>query len=99
MESQIFRGEGEIDSHFWKYFWVILLNLLFELFLLRIMGTSLSPFFKEDNPMSFLNLVFSKGAFEEFLTLFEVDRHTMEILGWSCGGTVWGKVDDNTRSR
>ena len=49
--------------------------------------------------MSFLNLVFSEGAFEEFFTLFEVDRHTMEILGWSCGGTVWVKVDNNTRSR
>ena len=48
-------------------------------------------FFKKITPMSFLNLVFSEGAFEEFFILFEVDRHTVEILGWSCGGTVWEK--------
>ena len=29
MESQMSRGEGEMDSHFWKYFWVILFELLF----------------------------------------------------------------------
>ena len=45
IESQMFRGEGEMDSHFWKHFWVILLNLLFELFLLRIMGTFFFFFF------------------------------------------------------
>jgi hypothetical protein len=49
--------------------------------------------------MSFFNLVFLEVALEEFLTLFGVDRHTVEILGWSCGETVWEKVDDNTRSR
>jgi len=27
------RGEGEMDSHFCKYFWVILLNSSFGLFL------------------------------------------------------------------
>ena len=86
MESQMFREEGEMDSQFWKDLWVILLNSSFGLFLLRIMGTSsfflsLFIFFKEDNSMSFLNLVFSEGAFEEFFTLFEVDRHTVEILG------------------
>ena len=80
MESQMFRGEGEMDSHFWKHLWVILLNSSFELFLLRIMGTSSLFFFKEDNPMSSMNLVFSEGDFEETLTLFEVDRHTVEIL-------------------
>ena len=101
MESQMSRGEGEMDSHFWKHFWVILLNLLFCTTLLGTMGTSLSLslFFREDNPMSFFNLVFLEGALEEFLTLFGVDRHTVEILGWSCGGIVWVQVDDNTRSR
>jgi hypothetical protein len=49
--------------------------------------------------MSFLNLVFSEGIFLKNFDPFEVDRHTVEILGWSCGGTVWVKVDDNTRSR
>ena len=55
--------------------------------------------FLKDKLMSSMNSVFSEGVFEEILTLFEVDRHTVEILGWSCGGTVWEKVDDNTRSR
>ena len=43
----------------------------------------LSLFFKEDNLMPFLNSAFflSEGAFEEILTLSEVDRHTVEILG------------------
>jgi len=32
--------------------------------------------------MSFMNSVFSDGVIEEiFLTLFEMDRHTVEILG------------------
>ena len=56
-------------------------------------------FFKKITPCPSMNLVFSEGDFEEILTLFEVDRHTVEILGWSCGGTVWVEVDDNTRSR
>ena len=85
----MFRGEGEMDSHIWKYLWVILLNSSFGLFLLRIMGTSsffLSlSFFKEDNPRSFLNLVFLEGAFEEFWA----------ELWWN----YLVKVDDNTRSR
>ena len=77
----MFREEGEMDSHFWKCFWVILLNSSFGLFLLRIMGTSLF-FYKEDNPMSSMNSVFSEGVIAEILlTLFEMDRHTVEILG------------------
>ena len=69
MESQMFREEGEMDSQFWKDLWVILLNSSFGLFLLRIMGTSSLFFFKEDNPMSSMNLVFSEGVTAEiFLT-------------------------------
>ena len=49
--------------------------------------------------MSFLIRKFLEEIYEELLTLFGMNRHTMEILGWSCGGTVWVKVDDNTRSR
>ena len=83
----MFREEGEMDSHFWKHLWVILLNSSFGLYIFAkdhghfSLSLSLSLSFKEDNPMSFLSLVFSEGAFEEFfLTLFEVDRHTMEIV-------------------
>ena len=43
---------------------------------------SLSLSFKEDNPMSSMNSVFSEGVIADiFLTLFEMDRHTVEILG------------------
>ena len=56
-------------------------------------------FFKKITPCPSMNLVFSEGDFEEILTLFEVDRHTVEILSWSCGEIDWVKVDDNTRSR
>jgi len=31
--------------------------------------------------MSSMNSVFSEGVFEEILTLFEMDGHTVEILG------------------
>ena len=64
----MFRGEGEMDSHFGNVFGVILLNSSFALFLLRIVGTSsfFSSFFKEDNLMSFMNSAFSEGTFEEF---------------------------------
>ena len=37
--------------------------------------------FLKDKLMSSMNSVFSEGVFEEILTLFEVDRHTVEILG------------------
>ena len=47
-----------------------------------LLSLSLS-LFKEDELMPFLNSAFflSEGAFEEILTLSEVDRHTVEILG------------------
>ena len=58
------------------------------------MGTSfhhLPFFFKEDYSMSFLIQIFLEGICEELLTLFEMNRHTVEILDWSCDGTVWRK--------
>ena len=81
MESQLSRGEGEMNSHFWKYFWVILLNsslnyfcwgswaLLFTIFFLKI--TPCPPWIEH----------FFRGKFWWILTLFGVDRHTVEILG------------------
>ena len=73
MESQMSRGEGEMDSHFWKHFWVILLNSSFELLLLRIMVTSFLAFFlnEEDYSMSFLNWILSEVTFEEFWPFLE----------------------------
>jgi len=61
----MFRGEGEMVSHFGNVFGVILLNSSFAQFLLRIMGTSsfFFFFFKEDNLMSFLNSAFFRGSF------------------------------------
>ena len=96
----MFRGEGEMDSHFRNVFGVILLNSSFALFLLRIMGTSyFFFFFKEDNLMSFLNSAFSEGTIAGIFYPF-----------WKWIGTQWRfwaelwwnflvEVDDNTRSR
>ena len=102
MESQMFRREGEMDSHFGNVFGVILLNSSFALFLLRIMGTSSSfffcIFFKEDNLMS-LNSAFSEGTiagiFYPFWKWIGTQWRFWAELWWNC----LVEVDDNTRSR
>ena len=84
----MFRGEGEMDSHFWKCFWVILLNSSFWTMFVKDHGNFFSLFFyKKITPCPSMNLVFSERAFEEILTLFE--------LWWKC----LVKVDDNTQGR
>ena len=96
------QGRGRNGLTLWKYFWVILLNSSFGLFLLRIMSTSsfffFSLFFKEDNscPSWFQNI--SEGAFEEIWPFWK-------WIGtqWRFWAELWWKclveVDDNTRSR
>ena len=96
------QGRGRNGLTLRKCIWVILLNSSFALFLLTIMGTCSFFFFS----LSFLKKItscpswiqhffLSEGAFEEILTLSEVDRHTVEILGWvvvELSGWKWTTI-------
>ena len=75
------QGRGRNGLTLQKCFWVILLNSSFGLIFAKDHGHFFFLSFLKDKLMSSMNSVFSEGVFEEILTLFEVDRHTVEILG------------------
>ena len=68
------------------FIWTPLLNSF-----AKVHGYFFLFFLKKITPCPFWYTYFLEGVYEKPSTLFEMNRHIVEILGWSCGGIVWLK--------
>ena len=84
------QGRGRNELTLLETFSGYFIELLFWTTFAEDHGHFFSSFFKEDSPRPFWYEYFQREIFKN-LTLFGVNRHAVEILGWSCGGIVWRK--------